>query len=96
VVWSHPAFANRCVFARNNQEIVCVSLAQTGSAELATTAPATEARPQIQANTELDPKLAAIVKQVADLYKGVQSLRAEAVHSSTVTRGTASGRSTCQ
>jgi outer membrane protein assembly factor BamB len=28
VVWSHPAFANRCVFARNNQEIVCVSLAQ--------------------------------------------------------------------
>jgi outer membrane protein assembly factor BamB len=29
VVWSHPAFANRCVFARNNKEIICVSLAQT-------------------------------------------------------------------
>jgi hypothetical protein len=28
VVWSHPAFAQRCVFARNNQEIVCVSLAK--------------------------------------------------------------------
>jgi outer membrane protein assembly factor BamB len=30
VVWSHPAFANRCVFARNNKEIICVSLAQPG------------------------------------------------------------------
>jgi outer membrane protein assembly factor BamB len=27
VVWSHPAFANRCVFARNDQELICVSLA---------------------------------------------------------------------
>jgi outer membrane protein assembly factor BamB len=27
VVWSHPAFAQRCVFARNDQELVCVSLA---------------------------------------------------------------------
>jgi outer membrane protein assembly factor BamB len=27
VVWSHPAFANRCCFARNDKEIVCVSLA---------------------------------------------------------------------
>ena len=26
VVWSHPAFANRCVYARNDKEIVCVSL----------------------------------------------------------------------
>jgi len=28
VVWSHPAFAHRCVFARNDEEIVCVSLAR--------------------------------------------------------------------
>ena len=28
VVWSHPAFANRCVFARNDKELVCVSLAK--------------------------------------------------------------------
>jgi hypothetical protein len=28
VVWSHPAFAGRCVFARNNSELVCVSLAE--------------------------------------------------------------------
>ncbi|MBI1345782.1 PQQ-binding-like beta-propeller repeat protein [bacterium] len=27
VVWSHPAFAERCVFARNDRELVCVSLA---------------------------------------------------------------------
>jgi outer membrane protein assembly factor BamB len=28
VVWSHPAFANRCVFARNDKELVCASLAR--------------------------------------------------------------------
>jgi outer membrane protein assembly factor BamB len=27
VVWSHPAFAERCLFARNDRELVCVSLA---------------------------------------------------------------------
>jgi outer membrane protein assembly factor BamB len=26
-VWSHPAFANRCVFARNDKELICVDLA---------------------------------------------------------------------
>jgi len=26
VVWSHPAFADKCLFARNDQEIVCVDL----------------------------------------------------------------------
>jgi outer membrane protein assembly factor BamB len=30
VVWSHPAFANRSVYARNDKEIVCVSLAAAG------------------------------------------------------------------
>jgi outer membrane protein assembly factor BamB len=28
VIWSHPAFADRCVFARSDKEIVCVSLAK--------------------------------------------------------------------
>jgi outer membrane protein assembly factor BamB len=28
VVWSHPAFANRSIYARNDKELVCVSLAQ--------------------------------------------------------------------
>jgi outer membrane protein assembly factor BamB len=27
VIWSHPAFANRCVFVRNDHEIISVSLA---------------------------------------------------------------------
>lgn len=27
IVWSHPGFANRCVFMRNDKEIICVSLA---------------------------------------------------------------------
>ena len=31
VVWSHPAFANRCVYVRNDKEIICVSLAATAS-----------------------------------------------------------------
>jgi outer membrane protein assembly factor BamB len=28
VIWMHPAFADRCVFARSDKEIVCVSLAK--------------------------------------------------------------------
>jgi len=28
VVWTHPAFADRCVFARNDQELICVDLAE--------------------------------------------------------------------
>ncbi len=28
LVWSHPAFANRCIYARNDEEIICVSLAR--------------------------------------------------------------------
>ncbi|MBA4189620.1 MAG: pyrrolo-quinoline quinone [Planctomycetaceae bacterium] len=28
VVWMHPAFANQCVFVRNDKEIVCYSLAK--------------------------------------------------------------------
>ena len=30
VVWSHPAFANRSVYARNDREIVCADLAALG------------------------------------------------------------------
>lgn len=28
VVWSHPAFADRCIFVRNDNELVCVSAAE--------------------------------------------------------------------
>jgi outer membrane protein assembly factor BamB len=31
VVWSHPAFAERCVFARNDKEIICLSMAADAS-----------------------------------------------------------------
>jgi outer membrane protein assembly factor BamB len=31
VVWSPPAFAGRCMFARNDKEIVCVDLAERGA-----------------------------------------------------------------
>jgi outer membrane protein assembly factor BamB len=27
VLWSHPAFANKCVYVRNDKELICVSLA---------------------------------------------------------------------
>ncbi len=27
VVWSHPAFANKCIYVRNDKEIACFSLA---------------------------------------------------------------------
>jgi hypothetical protein len=27
VLWSHPAFANRHVYARNDKELICVDLA---------------------------------------------------------------------
>ena len=30
VVWCHPAFANRCMFVRNDQEMICISLAKPG------------------------------------------------------------------
>lgn len=28
VLWSHPAFANRCIYARNDKELICASLAK--------------------------------------------------------------------
>ena len=30
LVWSHPAFANRCVYYRNDNEIVYVSMKEEG------------------------------------------------------------------
>jgi outer membrane protein assembly factor BamB len=29
VIWSHPAFANRCIYVRSNAEIICASLARS-------------------------------------------------------------------
>jgi outer membrane protein assembly factor BamB len=33
VVWSQPAFANRCIFVRNDREILCASLAEDKAKE---------------------------------------------------------------
>jgi outer membrane protein assembly factor BamB len=33
VVWSHPAFANRSIYARNDREIVCASLASAAAGD---------------------------------------------------------------
>jgi outer membrane protein assembly factor BamB len=33
VVWSHPAYANRSAFMRNDKEIICVSLADSAGAK---------------------------------------------------------------
>ncbi len=32
IVWSHPAFAGRCVFARNDRQLICVDLADPQAA----------------------------------------------------------------
>ena len=31
VCWSHPAYANKCIFLRNDKEIICVNLANEES-----------------------------------------------------------------
>jgi len=32
VVWSYPAFANRCVYARNDKEVLCADLSEPQTA----------------------------------------------------------------
>jgi outer membrane protein assembly factor BamB len=41
VVWAHPAFADKHVFARNDRELICVSLAAADAASAATLEPST-------------------------------------------------------
>jgi hypothetical protein len=43
-LWSHPAFAGRCAFWKNDKELVCVSLAADAAAAAA--AAAADAKPQ--------------------------------------------------
>jgi hypothetical protein len=31
MAWTPPAYANRCIFARNDQQLICASLAAPGS-----------------------------------------------------------------
>jgi outer membrane protein assembly factor BamB len=39
LTWAHPAFANQCVFARNDRELVCASLAADANAAIAAAQP---------------------------------------------------------
>jgi outer membrane protein assembly factor BamB len=89
VVWAHPAFANRCVYARNNKEIVCVSLAASG-AEAADPRPsATKPKPPaaVPKAAGLDAKSVKIIKQAAALYKSVRSLHTDLDLETTVKDG---------
>jgi outer membrane protein assembly factor BamB len=89
VVWAHPAFANRCVFARNNKEIVCVSLVASGAAAGGGKPPAAPPRPPAvePKPVDLDAKSVEIIKQAAALYKNVRSMHADAQLETTVKEG---------
>jgi outer membrane protein assembly factor BamB len=87
VVWAHPAFADRCVFARNNKEIVCVSLAASG-AETAAGKPAAPRPPAaVPKPVELDARAVKVVKQAAELYKNARAMHVEAELTTTVKEG---------
>lgn len=45
VAWAHPAYANKCVFARNDRELVCASLAANSVANIPQTVQTLKARP---------------------------------------------------
>jgi outer membrane protein assembly factor BamB len=87
VVWAHPAFADRHVYARNNKEIVCVSMA-AADGQIAgghrpaapPKQPAAEPKP-----AAIDPKGVKVVKEAAGLFKSARSMHAEMAAVTTVT-----------
>jgi WD40 repeat protein len=44
ITWAHPAYANQSVFARNDRELVCASLAAGSAGENAESSPAVKSR----------------------------------------------------
>jgi outer membrane protein assembly factor BamB len=89
VVWAHPAFANRCVFARNNKEIVCVSLAASGAEAAAGKPRRTTPKPgPVQPRpADLDARSVKILRRAAALYKNARSMHADAELATTVKEG---------
>jgi outer membrane protein assembly factor BamB len=89
VVWSHPAFARRCVFARNDKEVVCVSLAAGAAGAGATAkaggtdvkAPDPHRRPAAAEDApehkDLDRKALDLVRRATDLFRNAKSLHVE-------------------
>jgi outer membrane protein assembly factor BamB len=47
VAWSHPAYANKCVFARNDRELVCASLAAGQVVDIEPPQPVAASRPLV-------------------------------------------------
>jgi hypothetical protein len=89
VVWAHPAFANRCVFARNNQEMVCVSLAASAAEAADGKRPATTPRlPAVESKpADLEVKGVKLILQAAALYKNARSMHADFELETTVKEG---------
>jgi outer membrane protein assembly factor BamB len=55
ITWGHPAYANKCVFARNDRELVCASLAAQPA--VATTEPPPPTKPRVLADFEKNAAL---------------------------------------
>jgi hypothetical protein len=88
VVWAHPAFAGRCVFARNNKELVCVSMAASKLDAEASKSPTPRPRPRVDPKpADLEARAVAVIKQVAELHKGARAMHADAELETTVTEG---------
>jgi outer membrane protein assembly factor BamB len=54
ITWAHPAYANKCVFARNDRELVCASLAAGKAVETAASQPTVK----VQVLSEFDKNAA--------------------------------------
>jgi outer membrane protein assembly factor BamB len=54
ITWAHPAYANKCVFARNDRELVCASLAADHGLETVSPQPAVK----VQVLSEFDKNAA--------------------------------------
>jgi outer membrane protein assembly factor BamB len=84
VVWAHPAFADRSVFARNNKEMVRVSMAATDGQTLAAAGPSkfapvppVQPKPMEPHTPALDARSVEIIKRAAGLIKAAKSVHVE-------------------
>ena len=55
ITWAHPAYASQCVFARNDRELVCASLA--ASRTIATAEPVAEVKARVLADFDKNAAL---------------------------------------
>ncbi len=57
ITWAHPAFANKCVFARNDRELVCASLAAGKELATVTAPPPQEIKARVLTYFDQNPAL---------------------------------------